>query len=174
MVVCDTDQPRMWEVKIVEGNQCHGKIVGRRDQFSPECCGEVGLATALRTLHPHDERLIWSNPPLKVFQYMSQHMPDHRFWHSRETRRGSEQDGETWNICASRPIRRDPARIVPRTFPESAARACRANLKAKAKKRCVSVHSNFGAGPTRWIETEVRKTCSADTATHRGGARCDR
>jgi len=91
MVVCNTGQPRMWEVKIVEGNQCHGKIIGRRDQFGPKCCGEICLATALRTLYPHDERFIWPNPLSKVFQHMSQHVPGGGFHHSRETRRGQNR-----------------------------------------------------------------------------------
>jgi hypothetical protein len=36
MVAGNAGQLRMWEVEIVEGNQRHGKVVGRRDQFVPE------------------------------------------------------------------------------------------------------------------------------------------
>ena len=36
VVARDTGQPRMWKIEVVEGNQRHEEVVGRRDQFVPE------------------------------------------------------------------------------------------------------------------------------------------
>lgn len=61
MIVCHADQFRVGKIKIVDGNQRHGKIPGWGDQFVFEYCSEEGFAAALRTLHSNYERFIHSD-----------------------------------------------------------------------------------------------------------------
>ena len=36
VIARDASQLRMWKIEVVERNQRHGEVVGRRDQFVPE------------------------------------------------------------------------------------------------------------------------------------------